>query len=128
MQIPDDDERFESYLKQFRPTQAAPLSIEASSRTKLRPFVFIAAAAAVLIIAIGAAFWYQHRRITPPEARQAEPASARVTLGQAQAELAQGSSFDEALDRLERASKPQPNPKPENHTQSALQVLGREKL
>jgi hypothetical protein len=126
--IPNDDEQFEGYLKQFRPVAAQPLPGEKSTRTTLRPFVFAAAAAVLMVIVTGAAFWYRHMRITPVEAPYAEAAPARVTLGQAEAALAQGSSFDETLDRLESTSKPQRQSKPANHTQSALQVLGREEL
>jgi hypothetical protein len=121
--IPNDDEKFERYLKQFRPVEAEPLPGEKPQHTRLQPFVFAAAAAVLVIIFTGAAFWYRHTSMTPAPYAEAPP-----TLGQAEAALAQDSSFDEALNRLERASKPQPKPKPANHTQSALQVLGREEL
>jgi hypothetical protein len=126
--IPNDDEQFKSYLKQFRPVEAEPLPAEKAEGIRLRRFVLVAAAAALLVIVAGAAFWYQRGRITPREAPYAEAQPARVTLGQAEAALAQDSSFDEALDRLERTSKPQPTSQPANHAQSALQVLGREEL
>lgn len=125
MLIPNDDERFESYLKQFRPVEAEPLPRENPRRAKLRSFAFLAAAAVLLILVTGAAVWYRHGRFTPPEE---EALPVKVTLGQAELALAQDSSFDEALDRLERASKPQRKSKPESHVQSALQVLGREEL
>lgn len=126
MLIPDDGERFESYLKQFRPVDAEPLAQKSPRRAKLRSFALFAAVAAVLVILVpAAAFWYRHGRFTPPTP---EAAPVKVTLGQAELALAQDSSFDEALDRLERTSKPQRKSKPGNHVQSALQVLGREKL
>ena len=124
MLTPNDDERFESYLKQFRPVEPEPLSQESGRRAKPQSFPLFAAVAAVVVVLVsGAALWYRHGRFTSPEA---EP--VKVTLGQAELALAQDPSFDEALDRLERTSKPQRKSKPENHVQSALLVLGREKL
>jgi hypothetical protein len=133
--IPDfDDERldnqqndrFETYLKQFRPLAVEPLPLEKHGRAARRRFVFAATAAAVILVAAVLAMYSRNDRLNSSDGpgnlasgeqlRDSQP----LTIGSANALLANAPSVEAALDRvpLHPASEPLPKGK-----QSALAVL-----
>ncbi|HLJ25545.1 MAG TPA: hypothetical protein VKY85_02435 [Candidatus Angelobacter sp.] len=131
---PDDDPQFEAELKRFTPRAAPPLQLSKASPMPLRSrwAARMAVAAVLVIVLSGALVWYtrDHAELA---ARSSDETGRGVTLGRAEAALAQdsafqNSSFDDALDRLDRAAWPQPKSKPAEHFQSALQALGKEEL
>jgi len=127
MPIPDD-ERFESYLKQFRPTAAEPLPLE--RRGIRRGLVFtLAAAAALAILAASVLAIRLHRQPASSvgvknlanvvQLRNSQP----LTLGYANELLTHARSFKAAIDGLpfqsERTQVPEGG-------QSALAALSKE--
>ena len=123
MQIPDDDRQFEAELRRFVPRAAAPLPPVRGVRVRWR--VPMAVAATVLAV-IGTILWHMH--VTQrPVTEHTDVSAGEVTLGQAQAAVAQSPSFEAAIDGLEQASRPRTKLKTHKN-QSALQALGREDL
>ena len=128
MPIPDE-ERFEHYLKQFRPLAPEPLHAETPARTIRRPFVlavWATAAAAVLIVAVLALYFRTGR----PQAIEKVAGTEQLvnaqplTIRSANALLASSSSFKAAVDEMAFEPKATPLSK-EKH--SALAVLSKEK-
>jgi hypothetical protein len=124
MQIPDDDRQFEAEMRRFAPRATTPLPPVRMIRVRWR--VPMAVAATVLAV-IGTILWHMHETQRPGTVLPADVSAGEVTLGRAQAAVAQSPSFEEAIDGLEQASRPRTKPKT-NKNQSALQALGREIL
>ena len=128
-----DDERFEAYLKQFRPVVAEPLEMTRNRRATRRTFVFAAgvAAAVALLMAI-ALTMHPHRQRTPaPQAAMISVAVEQstnqrpLTIRSANESLAHASSFRVALDDMAFRSRPAHLP---SGTQSVLAVLSKENI
>jgi hypothetical protein len=125
-----DDERFEHYLKQFRPLAPEVLHAKKPGSARLRLSVFAASAVAVVIVLIAAVLMIRHR---PTATHSAEGAGSLgvgqlgnlqpLTIGSVNALLARAPSVRAALDQL--AHRPQ-NARLAEGTQSALAVLSRE--
>jgi len=124
-----DDERFERYLKQFRPAAAEPL-LGQQGRTVPRRWVFaFAAAAALAVLAASVVAIRLHRR--PASSAGAESAAGvqqltsvpPLTLGRANDLLIHAPSFKSAIDQL--PFQPERRQVPEG-AQSALAVLSQE--
>jgi hypothetical protein len=124
MQIPDDERRFEAELRRFVPRAAAPLPPVRVVRVRWRVPM---AVAATVLAAIGTILWHMHGTQRPGTVLPADVSAGEVTLGRAQAAVAQSPSFEAAIDGLEQASRPRTKPKTHKN-QSALQALGREEL
>jgi hypothetical protein len=126
-----DDERFERYLKQFRPLPPESLQSEKHERATRRPFVFAAwavAAAAVLVAAV----LTMHPRPKPTRSPDGTESLAGVeqlinpqplTIGSANALLAHAPSLKAAVDLVAFRSHATQLPK---GTRSALAVLSEE--
>ena len=134
MPIPEDErnEKFENYLRRFRPVEAAELSLPQSRPVWRRWFVVpvaVGAVAAVLLI-----LFVTLRRPTPPPTsggieHQAVDAQVSaqpqpLTISSARALLAQSPSVKTALDGM-AFTKQSPALRPGE--QSALNILGKEK-
>lgn len=133
MPIPDDD-RFEQYLKQFRPLVPGPLPATIQSRRQRRWLTFGAWAIAAALLVM-AAFLVMHPRHKPGSSPGAEtlaqieraPESQPLTLGRAHELLTSAPSLKSAVDHVAtQALQSRGIPLPENR-QSALMVLGKEK-
>ena len=130
MPIPDD-EQFEQYLKQFRPLDAEPLPTGKNTRVTQRWFVFAAWAAAAAALFVVVLLATQHRPETAELSRAAgtlvgaEPLSNTLplTVGTANALLAQSASVKATLDRM--AFQPQSTQIPKGK-HSAFAVLSKE--
>lgn len=130
MQTPDD-ERFESYLKQFRPLlpDALPTPTRERPSSRHRNFAIWSVGAAAVII-LGAIGW----RMIPgrlsgrPGNPQPVAVSAPIrplTMRDANALLATAPSYKAVLDEM--AFHPRPSTVP-NDRQSAVAVLSKEKI
>lgn len=134
MPIPEDakNEKFENYLRRFRPVEAAPLSLPQSRPVWRRWFVIpatVGAVAAVLLIL----FVTSRRPTAPPTIGgidhqavdvQRSAQSQPLTISSARALLAQSPSIKTALDGMaftKQSMSLQPG------EQSALNILGKEK-
>jgi hypothetical protein len=124
MRIPDDDQQFEAELKRFIPREVAPLTTGRPARSRWSMAVF-AVAAAVLAI-IGIVSWNMHGTSGRVISRHTDVPSD-VTLGRAQAAVAEAPSPEEAIDRLEQESRAASKPKSHGN-QSVLAALGKENL
>ena len=130
MQTPDD-EQFEIYLKRFHPIAPQPiktLGIADASRRLFAPAAWLAALAAVLIVAI--ITWHNRgsRFVVRDTAHDVTFVDRRaplepLTMRTANAWLATAPSFKAAVDDLTFRSGTNPIPQGE---QSALAVLSRE--
>jgi len=129
----NDDEQFETYLKQFHPLAPEPLPGEKPERAPRRKFVFaawgVAAAAAII-----AAVLMMRPRPEPPRSPDSPANMANVnqfsnsqplTLGDANALLAHAPSAKAAIDQL---AFPSPTTQLTKGTQSALAVLSKENI
>ena len=126
-----DDERFEHYLKQFRPLAPEALHTEKRGRAARRLSVLAAWAAAVVVVLI-AAVLLTRPRSKPTHSVDVSGNSAEVgqlgnpqplTIGSVNALLACAPSFKTAVDKV--AFQPRPR-QLANGTQSALAVLSKE--
>jgi len=126
---PAIDEKFEAYLKQFRPLAPQPLPVESHVHAPRRWLVFALATAAAAVVAVAVlAFHARPGRITPPVEsvaiadQVAKPQS--LTIRTANALLATAPSFKDALDGMAFPPKPAPLPTDKH---SALAELSQEK-
>ncbi len=129
-----DDEKFENFLRQFRPRAPEPLRIEKHERPIKRAFLFAAwaaAAAAAVLIAVVLTM-RQIPQQSQPSGDTKNLAGAEqltndqpLTIGAANALLAQSSSVKEAVDSLAFRSQPTQLSK---GTHSALAVLSKENI
>jgi hypothetical protein len=128
-----EDERFERYLKQFRPLPPETLQIEKHERATRLPFVFakwtaVAAAAAAMLIA---AVLTNQSRLKPTHSPSGTGSPATVerltslTIGSANGLLARAPSVKAAVDQVAFRSQTTPLSK---GTQSALAVLSKENI
>ena len=128
-----DDERFEAYLKQFRPCVPEPLpAVEPRHRAR-RVFILGAwATAAVAILVLGALTLHIHtNRVrvaetignagTPEFFQDSQP----LTMRSANALMAKAPSFKAMVDDMAFRSQTVPLPKGKR---SAVGVLGKEKI
>lgn len=130
--MPDsEDERFESYLKQFRPLEADALPAQETRPAPRRHFVFAIYAAGIvmaLVIVAVTAF-----RVPNPRGSGEPKQSAAVnrlgptplTMQRANALLAKAPSVKAAMDELAFPAASSAVPKDK---QSALAVLSKEKI
>lgn len=124
-----DNERFEAYLKRFRPVPASPLRFDRTRGLRRRLLVAFAAVLAVFTVAGVLILQNQRRRVIVPfnvvTSKEVEHVGAGrpLTIWSANELLAHASSYSEALDGL--ASGPRSIQLPGN-TESALRVLGKE--
>lgn len=128
MPIPEDD-RFESYLKQFRPVvpDALPLN-EHRREFWQRPLVRFAAVAAVVILAV-VSLYIADRRVPANWSESAsiefaEPPKT-LTMREANALLASSPSYRSAVNNLAFRNRTITIP---NGKQSALALLAKEKV
>ncbi len=129
MPIPDD-ERFESYLRQFRPAAALPLPIEKLARP--RRFVLLAALAATAVALVVVGFSLRLRWLRKDSAERGTSiasterleSSTPLTLGGANALLSTAPSFSFAVKEMSFRSGTTPPPAGKS---SALAVLSKEK-
>ena len=135
MQTPDD-EQFEAYLKRFHPIAPEPVptvSVGHSSRRSPPLGIWLAAAAAILVIGvIGSVILHvrSSRIVVSNEASDAAVSerhapSEPLTMRSANAWLAKAPSFKAAVDDL--AFRSQTIPLPQGK-QSAVAVLSKEKI
>jgi hypothetical protein len=124
-----DDEKFEGYLKEFRPVAAGPLQTEQNRVAAWRPVMvaaWISAFAAVVVLALLLSHRYKTTQPTENKADQAgiiQPAKPEaLTLGRANSLLAHAESYKSAIDQVSSRSQ---NVGQEGKT-SALAVLGKE--
>ena len=115
-----DDEQFERYLKEFRPLSPEALQLGQRPGRARRPFVWIAACAASLLLAF--LVWNRPKPALPVDTQQLA-GSQSLTIGRANALLADAPSVKEAFDQP--SFQPQPASQPEGK-QSALAVLSTE--
>lgn len=131
MLIPDNDEQFERFLKQFRPLAPEPLSSRKHGGATRSPFVLAAWAAAVAAVLI-AAWLSMHPRPNPTPSPEGTASLTRVeqlinpqplTIGSANALLAHAPSFKAAVDQVGFQSQATQLSK---GTHSALAALSKE--
>ncbi len=124
------DQKFETYLKQFRPLAPQPPPVESPVHASPRWFVlaaWTAAAAAIVAVAV-LAFHARPGRIAPPVEsftiadQLVKPQS--LTIRSADALLATAPSFKDAIDEMAFPPKPAPLPADKH---SALAELSKEK-
>ena len=124
-----DEEQFESYLKGFRPMAPESLEGEWHPRPRRGRFAWTAWAAAYAACLVLAVLFFSHRRNAAgggnrnPSSVSQFADSRPLTLGRANALLAEVPSFQEAADQL--SFPPQPPPQSQGK-QSALAALGKE--
>lgn len=125
-----DDDRLESYMKQFRPLPAAPLVLSAPAVTARKPrhlgiTVWTLAVAAVLTVSVSLLRIPAHRVSSAGDSTSARrPYSTHaLTLRTANELLVNSSSFNAALESDAGAAAPIPEGK-----LSALKVLSQENL
>ena len=127
-----DDERFEIYLKQFRPLVPDPMPTEGHGQVSRRSFplrAWIAVVAAILIVGAISLQIRSNRVAGPSTASGAESLKVAplqpLTMRSANALLATAPSFKAVVDDLAFRSESLSLPKGK---QSALAVLGKEKI
>ncbi len=129
MPIPDD-ERFEAYLKQFRPLVPKALPTARLRRRAGSKFVLWAGIAAAVAILVGTAVLHTHRERVPAAEATSSPASAGLVDGQpltmqsANALMGEATSFKALIDDM--AFRSQTIPLAEGKL-SVVAVLGKEK-
>ena len=125
--MPQDDSKFESYLRQFRPVSPEKMVFTHSSEGARRPRFWLlwgCAAAAILIAVLLIIRVRTARPVEDIASRETRSYTPPLTAGRANAELSGASSAKEVLDGM--AFPPQSRLKP--GVQSALSVLGKEKI
>jgi hypothetical protein len=130
--VPDlDNERFETYLKQFRPLtpDALPVSeIRAVPRSHLNLTIWAVAGVVVMVI-LGVSSLRVLNHLATGDSKQSAvklPApTPPLTVRGANALLAAAPSYKALMNELAFRAKTSTVPK---HTQSALAVLGKEKI
>lgn len=113
-----NDEEFELYLKDFRPVAPAPLPVVGKPRRPSWMTAGLAAAAAVLVVVTLFG-------IRPERADQTARNPQLLTIRDANALLANATSFQTAVDEIAFPSRGISYPK---GTRSALELLSQENL
>ena len=126
MNVPqNDDERLESFLRQFRPRAPRPLRIEERPARREYAFGLIAATVAVALVAAVLVISSRPNHTSPPDRAptggNTRPAPEPLTLGRANALLMEAPSISAAVDSLAVESGRTHLPK---GTHSALAMLG----
>jgi hypothetical protein len=128
MNMRDDDEKFEQFLRQFRPRAPQPLPIEKQERASKLRFVFVGSAAvAAVILAVALIVYFQPNTADNTKDLAVKPLTdpQELTIGSANALLAQKPSLKAVVDEM--AFKSQSTP-PSKGMQSALAVLSKENI
>jgi hypothetical protein len=128
----ETDEKFERYLKQFRPLAPEPLPRKRQIRMTSHRFVFavgVAAAAAFLVVISSAVYLRRNPIHSPVGAGPTKDAersidSQPLTIGRANALLTRSPSFKTAIDQLAFRSPAIQTP---DDSHSALAALSKEK-
>lgn len=118
-----DDERFESYLRQFRPVAPPPLQAEMPPWTH-RNWLLAAASLAAAVVLIVVAFSLLTRSNRSSARGETIRTAAPLTLRRANALLITAPSYKAAIDKL--AFQPSTDASSQGKT-SALAVLSKEK-
>lgn len=130
----NNDAKFESFLRQFRPRRPRPLAIDILKRVRRQRFVRVAwagAAAAIVIAAVLLVITRQGLRQPggPEMARNDAPAEVRsqgpLTIATANALLARASSVKAAVEQMANGRESVSIPKGKH---SALAVLSEEEI
>lgn len=132
MPIPDV-ERFEAYLKRFRPIAAGPLPSVRHRRAAQRWFVFAGWAATTVAFLVMTMLVVRPHRERAPSTHTTQTLTAvdqvknlpPLTLGRANELLAHAQSFRAVIDRLAFQSQALPLAK---GTHSALAILSKENI
>jgi hypothetical protein len=125
-----DDERFEAYLKQFRPLAPEALPTKAPERATRRSFIFaVYAGVAACVLAVALSLYFaakaRHSRDGANTATMDRNVTQQpLTVRRANALLAQSPSLKDALDGLAFHSQ---STQLRNGELSALSVLSEEK-
>jgi len=133
MNMKNDDEKFESFLREYRPRALEPLHIEQQERTRRRQFVFgslVAAAAAALVVAMftisNPSRWTHLPKDTEAPASAEQLINQQpLTIGKANALLARAPSVKAAVDQMAFKSQTTQLSKGKH---SALAVLSQENI
>lgn len=126
----NEDERFESYLKQFRPLMPDALPVNEISRTPRRRLVLaIRALGAVAVVALGVVTVRNLNHRFGEESHSSAPvnllaSTPPLTMRGANALLASAPSYKAVMNQLAFPAESSTIPKDK---QSALAVLGKEK-
>jgi hypothetical protein len=128
-----DDERFEHYLKQFRPIPPDSLQGKRHGRGTRRSFMFVAWAALAAAVLLAAALMMNSRRqpTHPPGGTESaagpeQPAKSQpLTIGSTNDLLAHAPSFEAAVNQVAFQSQATPSSK---GMHSALAVLSEENI
>lgn len=125
-----DEQQFESYLKGFRPIAPESLQVGFHPRARRRRLAWTAWATACAACLVLAVLVFSHRGNPTRPSPGGNPSSVSqfansrpLTLGRANALLAEVPSLKEAVDQL--SFQPQPSPQSQGK-QSALAALGKE--
>jgi hypothetical protein len=125
-----DDERFEKYLKQFRPLapDGLPAEIRPAPRRHLALAIWAVGAMAIVIIGV-ASLWMVNHRITHQSNHSASakllPRTPSLTMREANDLLVKAPSYKAAMNDL---AFPPKSSTISNDKQSALSVLSKEKI
>lgn len=127
--MPNEDEKFETYLRRFQPLMPDPLPVQqtaiVSGRTR-RLWAWVAAAAAMVLMVL---IFQQHkarvRDLAIPRNLTSSVTRPPLTLRTANALLATAPSYKAIIDDLAFRSG---NPEIPEGKQSALGVLSKEKI
>lgn len=125
-----DDDRFEAYLKTFRPIVPDALPLIANTQKSWRRFLLRSAVAAAAVVILGViSFHIVDSRVTEKRSNSASPEVASpkppLTMQEANELLARAPSYKSAMDNLVFRSQGSVIP---NDKQSAIAVLGKEKI
>jgi hypothetical protein len=126
-----DDERFETYLKQFHPQVPDPLPVNEVKRASGPHFgltIWVVGCVLAMVIWAAAGFRvlnHQHADVSYHSAGVKLPVSAPLTLRRANDLLATAPSYKAVMNELTVQPKSSPVPKDK---QSALAVLSKEKI
>jgi hypothetical protein len=127
-----DEERFEAYLKQFRPLVPEPLPTSGSRHRARGRFVLWAGAAAGVAILVGATALHIHTKRVRVAETTSSPATTDpfadrqpLTMRSANALIVKAPSFKALADGMAFRSQTIPVPKGKL---SAVAVLGKEKI
>ncbi|HEU5235447.1 MAG TPA: hypothetical protein VFU50_21495 [Terriglobales bacterium] len=125
MPTEENDRQFEQELRLFGPLDAAPLPARANI-TGRRWLGVVVAAAVLLTIGIGL-LWHLQGSGEHPLASNGSFSAGQMTLGKSQAVLLRATSFDAAMNQLEREGRVTEK-KTIRGKHTAFEVLGREGL
>jgi hypothetical protein len=125
-----DDERFETYLKQFRPLvpDNPPTAIRPAPRRHLATAIWVIGAVAMVILGVTSLRMLNHRipdQANHPVVVKLPTATPSLTMRYANNLLATAPSYKAVMNDLAFSSK---SSSISNDKQSALLVLGKEKI